>query len=332
MKTRLCEMLSIDTPILCAPMGPSITSPALAAAVSNAGGLGLLSFGALPPSALRALVGHMRTLTAKPFGVNFILEFPVEEHVRICIEERVPVLSFFWGDPGRYVEAAHRAGLTVMDQVGSVKAARRSVSAGVDVVIAQGVEAGGHVIGQTTTMALVPCVVDAVAPIPVVAAGGIAGPRGLAAALALGAQAVVMGTRFLGAVEAAAHPAYQQKVVEATEEDTVYTTIFGRDWQAPHRVLRTTFVDNAMTGAEPLSDDRPIAEMEFGGGRVPVMKRSSLPPDRTATGEIASMALLAGQSVGQVHDVRPAAQIVQECVEGARQVITRLAEGTRRAA
>jgi Dioxygenases related to 2-nitropropane dioxygenase len=131
----------------------------------------------------------------------------------------------------------------VIDQVGSVEAAKRSAGAGVDAIIAQGVEAGGHIAGQVSTMVLVPRVVDAVSPVPVAAAGGIADARGLVAALALGAEGVVLGTRFLATPEAAAHPIYKQKVLEATEEDTVRTTLFGRDWpNAPHRALRTAFV------------------------------------------------------------------------------------------
>jgi NAD(P)H-dependent flavin oxidoreductase YrpB (nitropropane dioxygenase family) len=306
-------------------MGPAITTPELAAAVSNAGGLGVVSFGGLPPHLLRELIHRMRSLTDKPFGVNFILQFPVAEHVAVCVDERVPVLSFFWGDAAPYVEPAHCAGLTVIDQVGSVPAARHSAAAGVDVVIAQGVEAGGHVIGQVSTMALVPCVVDAVAPVPVAAAGGIAGPRGLLAALALGAQGVVMGTRFLATLESAAHRVYKQRVVEASEGDTVYTTLFGRDWDAPHRAIRTGFVDEWLARPREGFDDTPIGETEFGGGRIPVTRGMSLPPTESTSGDIESMALLAGQSAGQVYDLPPAAAIIADCIDGARRLVIALA-------
>src|SRR2546426_275686 len=205
LRTRLCERLGIDTPVIVAPMGPSITGPELAAAVSNAGGLGIMSFGANPPPLLRQAIRRVRELTMRPFGVNFIVPLAQAEQVAVCIEERVPVLSFFWGDPSPYVEPAHAAGLTVLNQVGSVAAAQASARAGVDVVVAQGVEAGGHVAGQVATMVLVPRVVDAVTPTPVVAAGGIADARGLVAALALGAEAVALGTRFLATPEAGAH-------------------------------------------------------------------------------------------------------------------------------
>src|ERR1043165_8370369 len=213
LRTSLCKLLDIEAPVICAPMGPHITSLELAAAVSNAGGLGIVSFGGYPTPQLRREIRRLRTLTKKPFGVNLLLQFPVEEHVNVCVEERVPVISFFWGDPSPYVERAHAAGLKVIDQVGSVEAAKRSADVGVDAVIAQGMEAGGHIAGQVSTMALVPRIVDAVSPVPVAAAGGIADARGLVAALALGAEGVVLGTRFLATPEAAAHPIYKQKVL-----------------------------------------------------------------------------------------------------------------------
>ncbi len=307
-------------------MGPAITSPELAAAVSNAGGLGLISFGGNPPDLLRQQIQRLRQLTARPFGVNMILEFPVDEHVAVCLEERIPVVSFFWGDPSRFVERAHAAGAKVIDQVGSVEAALRSAKAGVDVVIAQGVEAGGHIAGNISTMALVPRVVDAVAPVPVVAAGGIADARGFVAALALGAEGVVLGTRFLATPEANAHPAYKQKVLESTEEDTVRTTMFGYGWpNAPHRTLRTPFVDewlsNEARGSEQRRDEPEIGETTFGGQRMPMRRFMGFPPRADTTGDIESMALLAGQSTGLVNEMKPAAEVVRELVESAERII-----------
>ena len=326
LRTPLCDVLNIEAPIICAPMGPNITSLELAAAVSNAGGLGIISFGGYPPTLLRQEIRRLRTLTNKPFGVNMILEFPLDEHINACIEERVPILSFFWGDSSPYIEQAHTAGIKVLDQVGSVEAAQRSAHAGVDVIIAQGVEAGGHLAGQVSTMVLVPRVVDAVSPLPVVAAGGIADARGLVAALALGAEGVVLGTRFLATPEAAAHPLYKEKVLEATEEDTVRTTLFGHGWpNAPHRALLTPFVNEWLSqearGSEERPDEPVIGETKFGGQSVPVLRFMGYPPSTDATGDIASMGLLAGQSVGLVHEIKPAAQIMEELVDGACQII-----------
>jgi nitronate monooxygenase len=324
--TRLCDLLGIEVPIIAAPMG-FVSGPELVAAVSNADGLGIMSFSRKHPPVLRQEIRRLRELTDKPFGVNLLLHFPVEEHVNACIEERVPVLSFFWGDPSPYVERAHAAGIKVFDQVGSIATARRSAQAGVDVIIAQGVEAGGHIAGQVTTMALVPLVVDAVTPTPVIAAGGIADGRGLVAALALGAEAVSLGTRFLATPEAAAHPIYKQKVVAATEEDTVRTTLFGYGWpNAPHRTLRTPFVnewlENETRGNESRPDEPVIGQTRIGGHPVPVLRFMGFPPSTDASGDIESMSLLAGQSVGLVREIKPARQIVREMMDEAERIIT----------
>ena len=185
LKTALCHMLGIDYPIIGAPMGPDLTGPETVAAVSNAGGLGILQAQFCAPPLFRKEIHRVRALTDKPFGVNLLLHFPVEDLVAVCLEERVPVLSLFWGDPTPYVGPAHAAGGKVFHQVGSVADAQRAAAAGVDVIIAQGVEAGGHVAGEVSTLALVPRIVDAVTPRPVAAAGGIADGRGLVAVLAL---------------------------------------------------------------------------------------------------------------------------------------------------
>ena len=178
------------------PWGPDLTSPELVAAVCNAGGFGILQAQFCPPPLLRAQITHLRTLTDKPFGVNFLLHFAHRDGIEVCLEERVTALSFFWGDPSEFVAPAHAAGLAIIHQ-GSVEAAVRSCRAGIDVIIAQGVEAGGHVAGTVSTMTLVPRIVDAVAPTPVLAAGGIADARGVVAALCLGADAIVMGVAML---------------------------------------------------------------------------------------------------------------------------------------
>jgi NAD(P)H-dependent flavin oxidoreductase YrpB (nitropropane dioxygenase family) len=163
--------------------------------------------------------------------------------VAICVAERVPIVSFFWGDPTPYVNRVHAGGGKVFHQAGSVADAQRAAKANVDVIIAQGVEAGGHIAGEVSTLALVPRVVDAVAPHIVAAAGGIADGRGVVAALALGAQAAVLGTRFLASTESRAHPDYKKKLLAVNENDTVRTTLFGFGWpNASHRTLRTPFV------------------------------------------------------------------------------------------
>jgi nitronate monooxygenase len=237
------------------------------------------------------------------------------------------VLSFFWGDPTPYVQRAHSAGVKVIHQVGSVPEAEHAAAAGVDVIIAQGVEAGGHVAGEVSTLALVPRVVDAVAPRPVAAAGGIADARGVVAVLALGAQAAVLGTRFLASAESRAHPHYKQRLLAASEGDTVRTILFGHGWpNAPHRTLRTTFVEQWLgkeaRGQESRPDEPVVGQTIIAERSMPVLRFMGFPPNSDATGDIDSMDLLAGQGVGLIHDVKPAGQIVRELVEEARQIVS----------
>jgi len=206
-------MLGVEHPIIAAPMGPDLSGPELAAAVSNAGGLGILQAQFHPPPRFREEIRRLRALTAKPFGVNLLLQFPVEDQVAVCLQERVPVLSLFWGDPTPYVARAHSAGVKVFHQVGSVSEAQRAAVAGVDVIVAQGVEAGGHVAGEVSTLALVPRVVDAVAPRPVVAAGGIADARGVVAVLAFGGAGSRLGDAVSGQRRVACPSALQAEGV-----------------------------------------------------------------------------------------------------------------------
>jgi NAD(P)H-dependent flavin oxidoreductase YrpB (nitropropane dioxygenase family) len=320
-------------------MGPEIASLELAAAISNAGGLGMISFGGYPPPALRERIRKLRTMTSAPFGVNVLLQgphlpFSEADFVFACIEERVPVLSFFWGDPSPYVEPAHRAGILVCVQLGSVQAARRAQQAGVDLIIAQGVEAGGHIAGTVSTMVLTPLVVEAASPIPVVAAGGIADGRGLAAALVLGAEGVSLGTRLIASRECNAHELYKQKILQANEEDTVRTTLFGNGWpNAPHRTLRTAFVERWLSeekrGSEQRADEPIIGEVSLGGMRMPLPQFGGIPPARDAVGDIESMDFLAGQSVGLVREIKPAAAIVREIVSEAARILTQRADQCR---
>src|SRR5262245_34418412 len=212
--TAFCRLVGIPLPIVQAPIG-GLSVPELAAAVSNAGGLGTLALTWTDPDAIVARLDRMRQLTDRPYGVNLILDHAQDERLRPCLEAGVRVVSFFWGDPAPYVERVHAAGAIVTLSVGDVDEAVRAVDAGVDVIVAQGWEAGGHVRGEVSTMVLVPAVVDAVAPIPVVAAGGIADGRGLAAVLALGASAGWLGTRFVMSNEAPALARYRELLAAA---------------------------------------------------------------------------------------------------------------------
>jgi nitronate monooxygenase len=196
----------------------------------------------------------------------------------------------------------------------------------VDVIIAQGTEAGGHVEGETAMTVLTPRIVDAVAPVPVVAAGGIADARGLVAALALGAEAAVLGTRFLATYEVTAHPQYKQKLLDATETDTVRTILFGHGWpNAPHRTLRTRFVEQWLGNESRAQESRPdepvIGRTSIGDRTLPIQRFVSFPPSVQVTGDIESMVLLAGQTVGLVKEIKSAATLVRELADEATRLI-----------
>ncbi|WP_433784747.1 NAD(P)H-dependent flavin oxidoreductase [Actinomycetospora sp. CA-101289] len=313
--TDLCRTLGVELPIWNAGMGGGLAGPALAAAVSNAGGLGVLGMGGLPEPVVREQVRETRMLTDRPFGVNLIMPLLEDDTpIDCCLEERVPVLVLFWGDPGPYVERAHAVGTRLVSQVGSVAEAEAAARAGVDAVVIQGVEAGGHVRGVESLSVVLPATVDAVAPLPVVASGGIADGRGLAAALTLGAQAVSLGTRFLCSDESRA--AYKDRVVAATAADTYYTTLFDVGWpDATHRVLRNRVVDEWVAAGSPASGQREgegevTGKMPVGGQTIELPRYSIFMPMDGFEGDLDASVLYAGESCSLVNDVRPAADIV----------------------
>ena len=225
--TRLCDLLGIEVPVLNAPMGGGDAPAELAAAVSNAGGLGLIG-GTTSAGApwLESQIRRARELTDRPFGVGFVSHLPgAADLMSVALDAGVRVIAHSFADPTPFVVPAHDAGALVLCQVRSLEGARRAAAAGVDVVTAQGTEAGGHT-GRMSTLPLVPAVVDAVSPIPVVAAGGIADGRGIAAALMLGADGVWIGTRFIATTESGVSDAYRARVVASSGDDTVLTDVF----------------------------------------------------------------------------------------------------------
>jgi len=332
LKTDLSERLGIEHPILSAGMG-ACAGPELVAAVSNAGACGVLGGGGgFPLPYLREQIRRVRALTAKPFGVNVILEQIEEGPIETCIDERVPLLVLFWGDPRPYVGPAHQNGVRVAIQVGSVREAVAAADAGVDFVIAQGVEAGGHVRGTTALSVLVPAVVDAVAPVPVVASGGVADGRGLVAALSLGAQGVSMGTRFLASDEAFVPRMYQERIMSGESEDTVYSEdLFDIGWEnAPHRVLRNSIVREWEAAGKPRTGHRPgegaiVGRVTRAGETWEVPKYGVVAPTPHFAGDLESIALWAGQSCSLVREIKPAGQIVRDIVSEAEALIDRLA-------
>lgn len=313
--TQLCEFLGIEVPVLQAPIG-SATTPELAAAVSNAGGFGMLAATWLDFATLAQRINATQRLTHRPFGINLVMAFPFEERVELALGLGVQVISTAWGDATAARSRIPR-GVTHLHSVGSVDEALRAADAGVDAIIAQGWEAGGHVLGVTASMALVPAVVDAVSPLPVIAAGGIADGRGLAAALVLGAQGSLMGTRFLAAEESNTHDVYRQRVLAAAPDDAVYTTAFDGNWPgAPHRALRNATLSRWEIAGQPAAPNRPgeddVIAVDSSGEQH--RRYEDLIPLREMSGELGEMALYAGQSAGIVHKVAPAGEIVRAIV------------------
>lgn len=279
------------------------------------------------PANLSISIQRTQEKTSDPFGVNLVLQWDQQERLRRCLEAGARIVSTFWGDPAPYVTAIHEAGALHLHTVGSALEARQAVEVGVDVVVAQGWEAGGHVWGQVTTLALVPAVVDAVAPVPVIAAGGIADGRGLAAALALGAQAGWLGTRFLLAEEAPVHDIYRAQLIAAAETDTVHGTVFDRGWQdAPCRTLQNTTTRAWEAAGSPPPPMRPgegeaVASAPDGTGLVRYGHATAL---AGMTGDVEALALYAGQGVGLANRRQSAATIVNELTEDARRILNRL--------
>lgn len=294
------QRLGLAAPIVQAPIGSACT-PELVAAVGEAGGLGVLAGSWLSAAQLVRAIARVRELSARPFGVNLVLAQAPADHVRICVAEGVPVLSTSWGDPAPVAAALRGTGMVHVHMVGAVEDGVRAAAAGVDAVVAQGWEAGGHVLGTVSTLVLVPAVVDAV-DVPVLAAGGIADARGVAAVSALGADAAWVGTRFLAAREADVHPEYRARLAAAGPSDTVLGEVFTGGWpDAPHRALRNSSTARTDLPAEVVAVDA--------GGR-PLRRYDDVIPTAGVRGEVEVLAHYAGQGVGLVPGVSPAASIV----------------------
>jgi nitronate monooxygenase len=322
--TRFTELIGCAVPIQQAGMGAA-APPQLIAAVSEAGALGMLGTArpGLTATTLAGLLEQVRLLTDRPFGVNFLVA-PIHLHGTStrppldlkCIEiaaRAAKVVEFFYGEPERrLVEMVHAGGALACWQVGSREEAVAAARVGCDFVIAQGIEAGGHVRGTIPTMTLLGEVIAAI-DVPVLAAGGIGTGRAMAAALAAGADGVRVGTRFVAAVEAAMHAEYVAALIAAEAQDSVWTEAFSVGWRdAPHRVLRSS-----IAAAKAHQGDAIGETSRLDGTRMPIARFQVGVPDKTTTGAIGAMSLWAGESVGAVKRVQPAAEIVRELVEEA---------------
>lgn len=299
-------------PIVQAPIGNAAT-PALAAAVSNAGGLGMLSLSWSGAEQISRLIRATRTASTRPFGINLVLEWPQQERLRMALGQGIKIVSTFWGNPAEYVPMVHAAGGVLIHTVGSMDEAALAVAAGVDVIVAQGVEAGGHLCGTMPLHALLGEIRAGFPGTPLVAAGGIADARDVAAARAAGADGAWLGTRFVCSVEANAAGIYQQMIIGATAADTAVTTLFSRGWpDAPHRVLRNSTLRAAEeNGPALLETDGPAAIVAHSAAGTPIERHAFALPTKTMTGDLEAMALYAGLSVERIHDIRPAGELMR---------------------
>jgi nitronate monooxygenase len=329
LRTALCDRLGIEVPILSAGMG-SVAGPELVAAVSNAGGFGVLGVSGASVDGVRRAIANTRALTDRPFGVNVIIDEEgwattdedkalVRAEVEAAAAEGIAAVVVFWGDPVPYVALARAKNAALIAQVGSFDEARAAAAAGVDAIIVQGVEAGGHVRGTASVWELLPAVAEAFAPTPVLASGGIGDGAGIARALLLGAQGVSLGTRFVASDESRAHPKYKRRIVESAAEDTVYTEdLYDIHWQgAPHRTLRNRNFDEWVAAGRPRPGNRPGEGTTIGTVVLSSGDRYELPryvgagsPIATFEGEIDYMPMWAGESVEAVHDIQPAGELV----------------------
>ncbi len=306
MKTRVTELLNIEYPILMGGMAWAGTSK-LAAAVSEAGGLGIIGSGSMTPDILRKEIRSAKKLTSKPVGVNILVLSPyVDDLVRVAVEEKVDAITFGAGNPSKYFPELKEKGIRVIPVVASDSLAKRVERYGADAVIAEGMESGGH-IGEVTTMVLVNKVARSV-DIPVIAAGGIADGKGMAAAFALGAEGVQMGTRFVATVEAEVHEEYKKRIVKASIRDTVVT---GAKLGHPARVLRTPFAKKIIE-----LETRSLEEAEellLGSLRRAVKE-----------GDVSSGSFMAGQSAGLIDDIKPVKDVIDNIMDEFYKVVKEL--------
>ncbi|MDD9727727.1 nitronate monooxygenase [Roseovarius sp. SK2] len=323
----ICDILGCDYPVLQAGMG-GVARAKLAAAVSDAGGFGCLGMVREPCDLIRREIAEARHRTDRAFGVNLIPAATdpdlFTEQLKTCKNEGIETLVFFWDVMPEAVARANDLGMQVVYQVGSVGQARAAEAAGAVAIIAQGVEAGGHVHGTVSSLVLVPQVAAAI-ELPVIASGGFATGRGLVAAMALGAQGIHCGTAFLAATESFAHDLHKQRVVQAASDETVHTDAFVINWPkgAAVRVLRSAVTDSLgdrLFGHDP--DTIPRHRIADEDGK-PIYRWSTDSPLRSMQGDLDQLALFAGQCAGSIHSIRPAKEILQSILHEAQVCVER---------
>ncbi|WP_308911160.1 NAD(P)H-dependent flavin oxidoreductase [Pseudokordiimonas caeni] len=334
--TSVTREFGLSTPIVNAGMA-MVARPALAAAVSEAGGLGTIGSDINPPEMVRDMIRETKALTRRPFGVDLIGDFVTDGHIDVLVEEEVALAIFFWSPP-RLAHAARliKAGVRFWVQVGSVAEAMEAVALGADGLVVQGAEAGGHNRAEASTMTLFPRIRRKYPDLPMLAAGGIVDGATMAAALALGADGVWCGSRFLASVEAEAHADYKAHVVTADVGDTAILSVYGPEW--PDQPMRTILNEGARAAvgrekaAVKEAAGQVIGTMRMGGETVPVPRYSALLPTRDFEGDIEQTCLTAGQSAGNIAEILPAAEIVRRMTDEAASILRRLGGAGVRAA
>ncbi|TIR19577.1 MAG: nitronate monooxygenase [Mesorhizobium sp.] len=326
--TCITRDFGLATPIVNAGMA-MIARPALAAAVCEAGGLGTIGSDINPPHVLRELIRKTRALTKRPFGVDLIGDFVTDEHISVLVEEQVMLAIFFWTLPtSEHVERLKQAGIKLWMQVGRVTEAEQAVALGAEALIVQGAEAGGHNRAEASTMTLFPRIRRRFPGLRLLAAGGIVDGTTMAAALALGADAVWCGSRFLASKEAEAHDAYKDRVLAADVGDTAILSIYGPEW--PDQLMRAIVNDGARaalgreTQATKDAEGQFIGSTVLNGQTVPVPRYSAILPTPDFNGDIEQACLTAGQSAGNIDEILPAGEIVRRMTAEANSVLQRL--------
>ena len=305
--------LNLKYPILQAPIG-SIASNNLAAAVSNAGGMGSLALTWTKPDVAAQRVRELRDNTDNLFFANFVLGFPLVSFEAV-LEAGAPAITFSWGQPGKLIDKVHKYNSIVGVQVGTAAGARQALDDGADFIICQGVEAGGHVQSTTPLSDLLLSVAEIAGSVPIVAAGGLSNGKDLAWALKRGASAVMLGTRFVATVESFAHPDYKQALVEARPADSIYTQCFNGHWpNASHRVLRNKTLDDWETAGCPQPGQRPGEDEVLAEGSAydTIIRYDDSPPVETTKGHILECCLYAGTGCGNIDNIPPAGQLLSD--------------------
>lgn len=312
-ESKLANLLGLKYPILQAPIG-SMAGVELASAVSNAGGLGSLALAWTPKEAAIERVRNLQTLTKKPFFVNYVLAFPVLSLDEV-LEAGVRVVTFAWGNPKQLVQKCHSANALVGVQVGTNDGAKSARDLGVDFIICQGLEAGGHVQSTKPLMSLLEDVVRSCPDMPIIAAGGLADGDGIARAMHAGADAAMLGTRFIATVESRAHPLYKQALVNANSEDAVMTVCFSDGWEnALHRVLRNSTLMHWEDAGCPPRGSRPGEAEQIASNHKDktITRYEEIPPAMDMSGDILACVLYAGVGCGKIRNIPTAAQLLAE--------------------